>query len=209
MVSGISGFSSASLSEMWQKMFNKIDTNGDGSIDKTEMSTFIKQNTEQNTSSLVDEIFSKLDTNQDGLIGQIESNAVLAKLGNEMKNGGGTAAMSGMPPPPEKVFDTADTNKDGVVSKAELSAVMGQSGGNIDELFSKVDANGDGLISRTEDEAFREKMSEQMQQNSASSFGTNNISGLGQDWQSKLYDALLTGLTATADSSGKSTSLYA
>ena len=209
MVSAISGFSSASLSEMWQKMFNKIDTNGDGSIDKTEMSTFIQQNTKQNTSSLVDEIFSKLDTNQDGLIGQIESDAVLAKLGNEMKNGGGPAAMSGMPPPPEKVFDTADTNKDGVVSKAELAAVMGQSVANIDKLFSKVDTDGDGFISRTEDKTFREKMSEGVQQNSASSSGTNDISGLGKDWQSKLYDALLKGLTAAAGSSGESTSLYA
>jgi hypothetical protein len=110
----------------------------------------------------------------------------------------------------EKVFGTADTNKDGSVSKDELAAVMGQNGGNIDKLFSKVDADGDGLISRTEDETFREQMAEGMQQNtSANSSGTNDISGFSQSRESKMFEALLNGLTAALGSSGESTSTYA
>jgi Ca2+-binding EF-hand superfamily protein len=164
MVSGISSSSAASILEMWQNMLNKADTNSDGSVDETELTTVLQQN----TSSAVSDIFSQLDTNQDNLISQIESNSGLAKLEQEMKNGGaGMSAVGGQPPPPpEKVFDTADTNEDGVVSKDELSAVMGQNGGNIDEIFSKVDTDGDGLISRAEDDAWLAQMENQTGQNS-------------------------------------------
>ena len=86
---------------------------------------------------------------------------------------------------------------------------MGQNGNNIGTLFSKVDTDGDGLISRTEDETFRKQMMERMQQNGSASSSTNNISGFVQDWQSKMFDALLKGFTVAAGPSGESTSLYA
>lgn len=207
MVSGISSSSAASLSEMRLKMLDQIDTNGDGSIDKSEMSALLQQD----TSSIVDELFSNLDTDKDNLISQIESNSGLAKLGQEMKKGG--AGMSGVsgppPPPPEKVFETADTNKDGMVSKDELSAVMGSNGNDIDKLFNDVDTDGDGLISQTEDEAFRAKMPEQMQQQVSSSSSTDGVTALSQDWQSGLFNALLKGLFASTSSTDTSTSLYA
>jgi Ca2+-binding EF-hand superfamily protein len=277
MVSGVSSFSSsaaASLAEMRQKMFQSIDTNTDGSIDKTEMAALFQQD----TSSTVDSLFSSLDTNQDDLISMIESDAGLAKLGQQIKNGGeGMAGASGMVPPekvfdtadtnkdgsvtkeelaavigeggtdklfsqidtngdnlisssedetfresmagasgmsgasgmppPEKVFDTADTNKDGVVSKEELAAVMGS--GNADKLFSKIDTDGDGLISRTEDETFRKNMTEEMQKNASAKSDLNNINDFIQDWQSKMFEALLNGLNAAASSSQNSTSFYA
>jgi Ca2+-binding EF-hand superfamily protein len=206
MISGISSSTAASLSEMRQAMFNKIDTSGDGSIDKDEMAALIHQN----TSTLVDGLFGNLDADQDGLISQIESDSGLAKLGQQMKHSGvGMSAVSGtQPPPPEKVFDTADVNEDGVVSKEELAAVIGQNGGNIDDLFSKVDTDGDGVISRTEDETFRQQMTEGMQKEVADS-GTTNISGFSQSWQNELLGALLKGLTASTGSSGESTSVFA
>jgi Ca2+-binding EF-hand superfamily protein len=205
MVSGISSSSTASLSEMRQKMLSQIDTNGDGSIDKSEMTTFVQQN----TSSIFDELFNNLDTDKDNLISQIESNSGLAKLGQEMKNrGAGMPGVSG-PPPPEKVFDTADTNEDGMVSKDELSAVMGSNGDDISKLFNEVDTDGDGLISRTEDEAFRAKIPEQMQQSVSSNSSTDSVTDLSQDWQSGLFNALLNSLFASASSTNNSTSLYA
>jgi Ca2+-binding EF-hand superfamily protein len=207
MVSGVSSFSTASLSEMRQKMLNQIDTNGDGSIDKSEMTTFVQKN----TSSIADELFNNLDTDKDNLISQIESKSGLAKLGQEMKKGG--AGMSGVsgppPPPPDKVFETADTNEDGMVSKDELSAVMGSNGDDISKLFNEVDTDGDGLISKTEDEAFRAKMPEQMPQNVSSTSSTNGVADVSQDWQSGLFNALLNSLFASASSTDNSTSLYA
>lgn len=207
MINGISS-RAASLAEMRQAMFNKIDTSGDGSIDKSEITALI----EQNTSTLVEGLFGTLDSDEDGLISQIESDSGLAKLGQQMKHGG--AGMSGIsgtqpPPPPEKVFDTADVNEDGVVSKDELSAVMGQNGGNIDELFSKVDTDGDGVISRAEDETFRQQMTERMPPKEIADSGTTDVSAFSQSWQSELFGALLTSLTASAGSAVESTSLYA
>jgi Ca2+-binding EF-hand superfamily protein len=275
MVSGVSSFSSnaaASLAEMRQKMFKSVDTNSDGSIDKTEMSTLFQQS----TSSLVDSLFGSLDANQDDLISMIESDSGLAKLGHSIKNSGdgmagpagmpppdkvfdtadadgdgsmtkeelaavigdgsadelfgkidtdgdglisrtedetfrasmaGASGMQAPPPPPDKVFDTADTNQDGIVTKEELAAVMGS--GNIDKMFSKIDADGDGAISRSEDETFRNKMTEEMQNNSSAKSDLNNINNFVQDWQSKMFEALLSGLNAAASSSQESTSLYA
>ena len=130
MVSGISGFGSfnaASLSEMRQKMFNQIDTDSDGSINKNELSALAGQN----ASSLVDEIFSKMDTEQDSLVSMIEFDATLAKLEQQMK------------------------------------------------------------------------------QNAPSDLGMSSISGFGQDWQSKLFDALVSALTASTTASSDSTSRYA
>ena len=206
MVSGVSSFSSntaASLAEMRQKMFKSVDTNSDGSIDKTEMSALFQQD----SSSIVDSLFSGLDANQDDLISMIESDAGLAKLGQSIKSSGdGMAGASGMPPP-DKVFDTADTNQDGYVSKDELAAVMGS--GSIDKLFSKIDTDGDNLISRTEDETFRKNMTEEMQNNTSAKSDLNNINDFVQDWQSKMFEALLNGLNAATSSSQKSTSLYA
>jgi len=285
MVSGISSFgsfNSASLSEMRQKMFNKIDTGGDGAIDKGEFSAMAGQN----ASSLVDELFGKMDTDQDSLISKTEFDAALSKLEQQMKSGdagmqamsgmpppppppdqvfdtadadgdgsvskdeltavlgkkgadvfsqvdtdgdglisrtedkafrakmdermskggSGMQAMSGMPPPPDQVFDTADTNEDGTVSQDELTAVLGKQGADV---FSQVDTDGDGKISRAEDEAFRAKMDEQMQQNALQDSGTNTIGSLTQDWQSKLFEALANVLTSSASKSSDSTSLYA
>jgi Ca2+-binding EF-hand superfamily protein len=206
MVSGISGFgsfSTASLSEMREKMFNQIDTSGDGSIDKSEFAALAQKN----SSSLVDELFSNMDTDQDSLVSMIEFDSTLAKLEQQMKKGdSGMQAMSGMPPPPDKVFDAADTNGDGTVSQDELTALLGEKGADV---FSRVDTDGDGLISRTEDETFRAKMDEQMKSNAPPDFGRNTISGFDQDWRSMLFDALVKGLTASTSTSSGSSSLYA
>jgi Ca2+-binding EF-hand superfamily protein len=208
MVSGISSpnsFSSTSSSEMMQQIFNTIDTNSDGSIDESEMSMLIKEA----ASGLIDIIFSKQDINEDNTASLIESNSDLAKLGQEMKNYDEISALSGTLLNAEKVFDSSDTNKDGVVSKDELSAVTGKNGDDIDELFGKIDTDCDGIISRTEDEAFQTEMTEQMQQNESADSGTTDISSIGMNWQNAIFEALLKVLTAVADSSNESTSIYA
>ena len=209
MVSGISGFgsfSTASLSEMRQNMFNQIDTGGDGSIDKSEFAALAQQN----SSSLVDELFSNMDTDQDSLVSMIEFDSTLAKLEQQMKKGNsGMQSMSAMPPPPpppDQVFDAADANEDGTVSEDELTAVLGEKGSDV---FSQVDTDGDGQISRTEDEAFRAKMDEQMKQNAPPDAGMNRLGSFDQDWQSKLFETLVSSLVSATGDSTDSSSLYA
>jgi Ca2+-binding EF-hand superfamily protein len=207
MVNGISGFgsfSTASLSEMRERMFNQIDTSGDGSIDKSEFAALAQQN----SSSLVDELFSNMDTDQDSLVSMIEFDSTLAKLEQQMKKGdSGMQAMSGMPPPPpDQIFDAADANEDGTVSEDELTAVLGERAADV---FSQVDTDGDGQISRTEDEAFRAKMDEQMKQNAPPDAGMNRPGSFDEDWQSKLFEALVSSLASATGESTDSSSLYA
>lgn len=205
MISGINSISTTSLTEMRQQAFNQIDTNQDGSIDKSEIASLIQES----SSNLVNSFFSNLDTNQDDLVGTIEFESGMAKLEQQMKQAGGVAGTSGMsapPSPPDKVFDTADTNKDGIVTKDELAAAIGQGGGNIDELFSQVDTDGDGSITRAEDDAFLAQMDARKEQVNTTDSSTNT--GIGEDFQSQMLAALLEGLLSSTSSS-TSTSLWA
>jgi Ca2+-binding EF-hand superfamily protein len=203
MISGIKSISTTSLTEMRQQAFNQIDTNQDGSIDKSEIALLIQES----SSNLVNSFSSNLDTNQDDLVGTIEFESGMVKLEQQMKQAGGTAGASGMsapPPPPDKVFDTADTNKDGIVTKDELAAAIGQGGGNIDELFSQVDTDGDGSITRAEDDAFLAQMDARKEQMNTTDSSTNT--GIGEDFQSQMLAALMEGLLSSPSSS---TSLWA
>ncbi len=203
MISGLSSMSSASITEMRQQMFNQIDTNQDGSIDKSEIASLIQES----SSKLVNSFFSNLDGDQDDLVSAIEFESGMAKLEQQMKQAGGAAGASGMsasPPPPDKVFDAADTNKDGIVTKDELAAVVGQNGGNLDELFSQVDTDRDGSITRAEDDAFLTQMDARKEQANAADSSTDT--GIGQDFQSQMLAALLEGLFSSTSSSGNSTS---
>jgi len=186
-------------------MFNQVDTSGDGSIDKSELAAL----SGESTSSLVDELFSNMDADQDSLISLLEFDSSLAKAEQQMRSGGsGRPSMSGMdspPPPPEKVFDTADTNGDGSVSEDELTAVLGD---KASDLFGKVDTDGDGVISRTEDETFRAKMDEQRPQGPPPD-SVQGFAGSEQDWKSRLFEALVNGLTSADSTASESASRYA
>lgn len=61
-----------------EDIFNKIDQNGDGSISKDELSSFMAQN-----NSDVDKIFKEVDTDNDGLISRSESDGHLEKVKKE------------------------------------------------------------------------------------------------------------------------------
>jgi Ca2+-binding EF-hand superfamily protein len=209
MVNGI-GSSSSSITEMYQQMFSKIDTNSDGSINNSEMSALL----DESSSNLTDSLFSTLDADQDSLISSMEFSSGLDKLNQEMKKGmDGTEGVSGMagsppPPPPDQVFDAADADEDGLVTKDELASVIGNDGADIDELFAQVDTDGDGSITRTEDETFRAQMKETAGQSDASS-ETATTSTESPDWTSRLVHSLLQSLNATSYSSVSSTSLLA
>ncbi len=211
MVSGISS-SSNSISEMWQQMFSKIDTDSDGSISNSEISALF----DENSSDLASDLVSTLDTDQDSLISSMEFNSGLAQLNQEMKQGmGGMEGASGMgtaspPPPPDQVFDTADANEDGVVTEDELASVIGSDGTDIESLFEQIDTDGDGSITRTEDETFREQMAEMAGQgNTSTSSETSSTSNEISDWTSRLVSSLLQSLNAYSYSSDSSTNLVA
>lgn len=108
------------------KMFAKVDTDGSGGVDKTELQGLldkVAQKTGVANSSSSDQLFSKMDSNGDGSLSKDE-------LGKGMKD---------IMPPPSTV-DFAQSRSD-----STDSSTSGK-----DDLFAKVDTNGDGSVSQAE-----------------------------------------------------------
>jgi len=180
MLSGMRGGGGApDPTKMQEKLFSKADTNGDGAIDKTELTTLMESTgTDQSVSA--DDLFSQMDSDGDGQISQQEAtdsaSQLLEDLRSQFMQGGmgGMGAMNGMPPPPppmgggkngmggmggmdeEEMFTSIDTDSDGSISKSELSAFFESApAGNgqtpsVNDIFSQDDSNGDSLISKDE-----------------------------------------------------------
>ncbi|HEY4213792.1 MAG TPA: EF-hand domain-containing protein [Steroidobacteraceae bacterium] len=93
--------SSADLSQVEQKLFAKIDTNGDGTIDKTELSNFFNTLSAQGSSAAgataaaspasvtsvgTSGLFSSLDTSGDGSISEQEFSANVGSLVDQLRS---------------------------------------------------------------------------------------------------------------------------
>ena len=127
--------SSSSGSDQADALFSKIDVNGDGSIDKSELQTMTDK-IKSATGKDAGDLSGKLDTDGDGKISKSEFAAGAPKGGP-----GGTGGPQGAGGPEgaggssragatksadggDKTYDPLDTNKDGTVS--ELERLIGQ-----------------------------------------------------------------------------------
>ena len=85
MIDGITNIgSSTTASQIRMALFKKLDTNGDGVIDKAEMKAALESGRKKSTvgnkgGESLGQAFGKLDTNNDGVISQSEFNAALSK----------------------------------------------------------------------------------------------------------------------------------
>ncbi len=169
-ISGVSGSSNAwaalntQRSQHQAKRFAKVDTDGSGGVDQTELSTMLSNISEKTGASLGDakELFTQMDSNSDGSLSSDELDAGMKAL---------------MPPPPstmefaqsrgmggsegsqDDLFAKVDTDGDGTVSKDELQVltdkIKSDTGQDVSQDFSKLDTDGDGKLSQTEFEAGR------------------------------------------------------
>jgi Ca2+-binding EF-hand superfamily protein len=161
MINGVSSGSAAprpELSGVRQQIFNLIDTNGSGSVDKNELVSLLGGN----TSTLVESLFGIVDTDNNNLISQLEVDSGLAKLGQQMKQDSGVADASGAQPPlpPNKVSDATTVNMEDKAfgqqpaemnqgsSTSALSGIQPPSG--IEKIFDSADANKDGIVTSEE-----------------------------------------------------------
>ena len=132
-VSRVSGYSNPmalpSMEMRRNDLFNKVDSNTDGVIDKVEISDLAKKLSEDTGTSLnVDDIFSTYDADGDGKLSQTELDSFMRENAPPPPGGHGRG------PGPVKdasrqsllddLFAKVDENSDGSISKDELSALM-------------------------------------------------------------------------------------
>jgi hypothetical protein len=103
--------------EMANDLFSKLDTSGQGYIDKTTLQNAFDQTTSNadasGNSTTVDTLFSQLDSNGDGkvtkqefsdsvknLVDQLDQQFQNARMQDSMSQMGGAKGSSGMPPGP-------------------------------------------------------------------------------------------------------------
>lgn len=146
-----------------EEMFAKIDANGDGSIDKSELQSFTEKMSNQDGDTIdISKMFTDIDTDGDGAISQDE---FLAAKPPDPPQGMGP----GQPPDPEKMFSDMDSNGDGSITKEEMKSFMekmpahGGQAPDIDKMFSETDSDGDGKISKEEFVTAETKRQQQMQ----------------------------------------------
>lgn len=153
-----------------EELFSKTDANGDGTIDKVELSDALAAKSETEGAENApdaDELFSMLDADGDGSITQEEHTQGLQNLAPQ---GGpqGTKGLMGPPPPPppgseeeeeeEELFAATDADGSGTIDLEELSSMLSslsesedsQESSPAEELFSLLDADGDGAVTAEE-----------------------------------------------------------
>ncbi len=121
-ISGVSSSSGFDVSKMASQFFKKTDTNGDGSVDKTE---FTKSLTDKGISEEdAAKKFDSIDKNKTGKISESDIEADMKSMQDSKKGDGtstekasgtggkGASSASGSSST-SKTYDKADTNKDG------------------------------------------------------------------------------------------------
>ncbi|MEJ0099604.1 MAG: EF-hand domain-containing protein [Pseudomonadota bacterium] len=112
-----------------QQLFSKLDTNGDGSIDSTELKTFAddlgsKTGTKIDAGSLM----AALDSDGDGSVSSTElkdnGKALFDQLRQQLM--GSQMQATAQPPDADKLFSSIDADGDGSISKSELESFMSQ-----------------------------------------------------------------------------------
>lgn len=152
MINGVSGTSS--LSYLWQlqhaskntgmsaaNLFSSLDTNGDSTISKSELSSAL------GSSSLTSSVLGSASDNTSSLVSFLE--ALTQAITNTTGSNGTdfTGRLSA-----EDMFNKTDTNADGGLDKTEFEngRPSDMTVAQADELYAKLDTNNDSSISKAE-----------------------------------------------------------
>ncbi|MDO9005100.1 MAG: EF-hand domain-containing protein [Aquabacterium sp.] len=166
-ISGVSSSASAwsamstSRASRQQEMFNKVDSDGSGGVDATELQSMlddIAKHTGTSSTTTAADALTKMDSNGDGSLDSSEMEAGMKSLMPEpsstmafaqARNGEGGPKGAGGPPPASggsssTDIDPLDTNEDGTVSEQERAA--GEMKNAIQNLLKAAATDGDKKI---------------------------------------------------------------
>ena len=161
---GVSSHRRPDPSKMVEDIFSKLDTKGQGYLEKSDLESALS-GLDSDSSASVDDVFSTLDGDGDGKVTKDEMSSTLQKLADELDSQFNASRMSaaqagGMRPPPPP----ADSEEDEGYTQDELSAIASSTDdSNLSELMSSLaanfdaaDANGDGKVTQQEAMAYQE-----------------------------------------------------
>lgn len=184
--------SGASAAQMKENLFGKMDADGNGSIERSELSSFIDQVSSQTgatASSSSDDVFATLDGDGDGSISAAELEDNGAQLFDQLRQQLMNTMLETMrglsQQDSDDMFSKIDTNQDGSIDKAELttfSELRAPDGGtafkapSVDDIFASDDSDGDGTISKDEFQAAMSRLDSAG--SSATSTGDDQVSAL-------------------------------
>lgn len=150
-------------SKMVEDIFSKLDTKGQGYLEKSDLESALSS-LGSDSSASVDDVFSTLDGNGDGKVTKDEMSSTLQKLADELDSQFYASRMSaaqggGMRPPPP-----AEGEKDEGYTKDELNSIasstedskLSELMSNLAANFDAADANGDGKVTHEEAMAYQE-----------------------------------------------------
>jgi Ca2+-binding EF-hand superfamily protein len=156
-------------------LFAKVDADGSGSVDKTELQGMLDKMT-GNTLGSSDDLMTKMDSDGDDSLSTSELDEGMKSLMPPPSSTVDFAQRGGSTPPPpppgdgpppgsgeasgrtsaSSSTDLLDTNGDGSVSAEERAA--GAVKDMVQDLFKAMDSDGDQSVSKSEFAAFKEKL---------------------------------------------------
>ena len=188
---------------MAEQLFSKLDTKGQGYLEKSDLEAAFAQtssgdSTSDSTSGAasVDEVFQALDSDSDGKLTQQEMSENLKKLSaafdsqsNSMNMNGMGGGMSPPSPPPA---DGADSTDSAGFTKDELTSMISEASSSDDKRtslmssivanFDEADTNSDGKVSNEEAMAFdKANQTSSSTSSSTSSASTSSTSSTEDD----------------------------
>ena len=107
------------------------------------------------------------------------------------------------------IFDNFDTDQDGILNQIESDSGLAKLGQEMKNIGGILAASGSPLQSPPPEKVFEKADTNKdgvVKENANS--GTDDISGIGQNWKSEMFNALLKILSTTTGSTVESTSLY-
>jgi len=166
-ISGSSSFISSLTSQSMrerqdpEEKFNSLDSDSNGSLDKTELSELAIELSKITSTTLdVDSAITTYDADQDGMLNSEEMDTMMNEI-MEPPQGDGDTAVTGPPPPPppqdpSELFTDLDEDDSDTLNVSELESFAEQVASmtgetfDVEDALKNYDADGDGELNQDE-----------------------------------------------------------